>query len=151
MPTASGQGTVKLGDIGAWSNVGPEYRDYIGDANLRSVAGMYAGYTYVDNTARNDFSYAKVSQDSDYLYFMVECANNIEIDDGANWMNLFINIDNDATTGWEGYDFVLNRRTAIMYPSNPLQTVGGEKMWDRRCIRWRGRPWLSVFPSAYWE
>lgn len=117
IPTASGQGTVKLGDIGAWSNVGPEYRDYIGDANLRSVAGMYAGYTYVDNTARNDFAYAKVSQDSDYLYFMVECANNIEIDDGANWMNLFINIDNDATTGWEGYDFVLNRRRDSHYVS----------------------------------
>ena len=28
---------------------------------------------------------------------------------GENWMNLFINADGDYTTGWNGYDYILNR------------------------------------------
>ena len=64
---------------------------------------------YVNFSGRNDIVTAKVSADSTYLYFYVECADDITNPEGANWMNLFIKADGDETTGWNGFDFVLNR------------------------------------------
>jgi uncharacterized ubiquitin-like protein YukD len=72
---------------------------------------------YYNNTGRNDIVTAKVSNDSKYLYFYVECADDITTAEGENWMNLFINADNDLTTGWNGYDFVLNRARDGQYVS----------------------------------
>ena len=46
---------------------------------------------------------------AEYLYFLAVCTAPIEKDDSENWMNLFINTDGDINTGWEGYDYVLNR------------------------------------------
>ena len=42
---------------------------------------------------------------------------------GENWMNLFINADGDYTTGWNGYDYILNR-------SRDGSTVTVEKFVD---------------------
>ena len=106
---ATGQGTVLLNDAASWETVGPEYRDSVGDTALRHSQGYFTNTVYVNNTGRNDFDTAKVSQDAEYLYFTVRCVNDIVVDDGANWMNLFIDLDGDSATGWEGYDFVLNR------------------------------------------
>ena len=35
--------------------------------------------------------------------------NELVTADDVSWMNLYLDIDNDPSTGWEGYDFVLNR------------------------------------------
>ncbi len=114
---ATGQGTVTLTDMASWSQVGPSYRDSVGDTALRHAEGYFTNMMYVNNTGRNDFDTARVSQDDKYLYFMVSCVNDIVTDDGSNWMNLFINLDTDASTGWEGYDFVLNRARDSHYVS----------------------------------
>ena len=106
---ASGQATVDLTDNSVWDTVGPVYGDNVGDTAWRSEDGYFTGENYVNNTGRNDLAIAKVSQDSQYLYFQIKTAGDIIKDDGRNWMNLFINTDNDASTGWEGYDLVLNR------------------------------------------
>ena len=106
---AAGQSTVSLTDIGSWDNVTPEYRDNTGDAQLRNSICYDADIRYINNTGRNDIDYAKVSQDNEYLYFLVKCTADIERADGENWMNLFINVGTDRTSGWEGYGYIVNR------------------------------------------
>jgi hypothetical protein len=52
---------------------------------------------------------AKVARDKDYIYFYVETADNLTSKTDPKWMRLWIDIDHNKTTGWEGYDFVINR------------------------------------------
>ena len=106
---ASGQTSISLTDSTAWDNVGPVYGDNVGDVEWRNEHGIFSNLTYVNNTGRNDLVAAKVSQDTDYLYFTVTTARDVIVDDGANWMNLYIDLDNNPATGWEGYDLALNR------------------------------------------
>ena len=108
--TAFGQRPIDLnGSVGQWFEVGPEYRDYVGDIAEREHPGHVGGTMYYNYTGRNDFVAAKVSNDANYLYFYAECADDITAAEGENWMNLFINSDCKDETGWYGYDFVLNR------------------------------------------
>ena len=106
---AGGQVSIDLASNAAWENVGPVYGDNVGDVAWRHEGSYFSNLTYVQNTGRNDLVAAKVSQDADYLYFTVTTARDIIVDDGANWMNLYIDLDNNPTTGWEGYDLALNR------------------------------------------
>ena len=120
---ASGQKSIKLNDISTWDGIGPEYKDNIGDTALRNTVSYDSEYRYVNGTGRNDIDYAKVSQDADDLYFLVKCVSDIETDDKENFMNLFINADGDISTGWESYDYVINR-------SRSEKTVSVEKFTD---------------------
>ncbi len=111
--TAFGQWAIDLdGSVGQWYAVGPEYRDYAGDTTHRVSPGHVGGNEYgmyVNFSGRNDIVTAKVSNDTDHLYFYVECADDITAPEGTNWMNLFINADCDDATGWYGFDYILNR------------------------------------------
>ena len=111
--TAFGQWAIDIkGSVGQWYAVGPEYRDYEGDVTHRLSPGHVGGKEYgfyMNNSGRNDIVTAKVSNDSEYLYFYVECADAITDPAGENWMNLFINADCNDETGWYGFDFILNR------------------------------------------
>ena len=106
---ASGQVSVDLSSHTAWDNVGPVYGDNVGDVAWRNEEGYFSNLTYVNHSGRNDLTAAKVSQDADYLYFTVTTARNLIVDDGANWMNLYVDLDNNPATGWEGFDLALNR------------------------------------------
>lgn len=108
-PVADNQQSIDIYDVKEWNNISLEYRDNIGDTKLRNSSSYDRSYRYINNTGRNDFDYAKVSQDSENIYFMAKCVNDIIIDDGKNWMNLYINTDGDNATGWGGYDYVINR------------------------------------------
>ncbi len=110
---AFGQWAIDIqGSIGQWYAVGPEYRDYKGDTTERLSPGHVGGKEngmYVNFSGRNDIVTAKVSNDTSYLYFYVECADDITAPEGWNWMNLFINTDCNDATGWYGFDLILNR------------------------------------------
>lgn len=107
---AFGQKTIDLGKDGVqWLGVGPEFRDVYGDTEKRDFRSHVGGLTYKNDTGRNDIVTAKVSADEQYLYFNVECAEDIVKDDGANFMNLFVDSDGDGRNGWYGFDFVINR------------------------------------------
>ena len=110
IPSAFGQKTIDL-SAGAlqWYSVGPEYRDYQGDTMHRDCDGSVIDSWYKNETGRNDFVVSKVSSDADNVYFYAECAADITAAEGTNWMNLFIDADCDAKTGWYGYDYVINR------------------------------------------
>ncbi len=109
----TGQATIENGDVSAWAGVGPEFRDTIGDVEFRNTYSYDRAFKYINGTGRNDFDEAKVSQDADYVYFMVKTVNDIVRGDDSTWMNLLIDKDMNHATGWEGYDLIVNRgRTA---------------------------------------
>ncbi len=50
-----------------------------------------------------------ITADGANLYVYARAAANLtSYKDGKNWMLLFIDADADKTTGWEGYDFLIN-------------------------------------------
>lgn len=101
---------IHAADIAAqWKNVTPLFTDTVGDANLRSELSWASEFRYTNASARNDIACAQVSQDADKVYFFVTTANALITADDETWMNLYLNTDGDSKTGWEGYDFILNR------------------------------------------
>ena len=92
-----------------WEQVSPEYKDTIGDAEFRNSVCYDAAFRYINGTGRNDFDAAKVTQDGEYFYFTVTTVHDVIYADDPSWMNLYVDIDMDHGTGWEGYDFVINR------------------------------------------
>ncbi len=123
---ASGQISIDLSNHAAWDTVGPVYGDNVGDVEWRHEEGYFSNLTYVNPTGRNDLVTAKVSQDADYLYFTVTTAHDLIVDDGANWMNLYVDLDNDPATGWEGFDLALNRHRDGHYVSVESLSNGWE-------------------------
>ncbi|MCQ2429293.1 MAG: hypothetical protein MJ192_03070 [Clostridia bacterium] len=108
-PAADNQTTVSIYDLSGWDNISMTYMDSLYDVEHRNTISYDADYRYINNSGRNDLDTAKVSQDDNNLYFLVTCADDVIIDDGPNWMNLFLDTDNDPATGWNGFDYVLNR------------------------------------------
>ncbi len=110
LQAAFGQKVIDLaGDITQWDAVGPEYRDYTGDVTHRDHMSYVGQIHYTNDTGRNDFTVAKVSRADGSVYFYAECADDITAPEGTNWMNLYINADADLTTGWYGYEYLINR------------------------------------------
>ena len=108
-PTADNQTTIDIYDMSSWDQISLSYMDSLYDVEHRNSISYDPHFRYINNTGRNDFDYAKVSQDSDNLYFLAKTSSDIIIDNNATWMNLYLNVDGDPTTGWEGFDYVLNR------------------------------------------
>lgn len=108
-PVADNQTSINIYNISSWDNIKMTYMDSLYDVEHRNSISYDSNYRYINNTGRNDFEYAKVSQDDNALYFLVKTSHDIIVDDGKTWMNLYINVDGDVTTGWEGFDYVLNR------------------------------------------
>ncbi len=108
-PTADRQGSINIYDLAAWDEIEMTYMDSLYDTELRNTVSYDKHFRYINNTGRNDLAEAKVSQDANAFYFLIKASHNIVIDNDADWMNLYINTDADMKTGWEGYDYVLNR------------------------------------------
>ncbi len=109
-PAASGQHDITLdGGLGQWADVWPEYRDTAGDTLHRDSLGNGGLVSYKNETGRNDIISAKVSRANGSTYFLAVCADKLTSPEGTNWMNLFINADKDGSTGWYGYDLIINR------------------------------------------
>jgi len=96
------------GNVSQWNDVFPKFRSYKGTAVNRDFPGL-GRYYYVNTTGRNDIVLAKVAHDTENLYFYVETTAALTPSTDPNWMRLFINSDRDIKTGWEGYDYIINR------------------------------------------
>lgn len=113
MKKAEGRVTIDLnGGLEQWDGVFPEYTDTTADTAPRNALSFDSSFQYVNNTGRNDIASAKVAQDDENIYFLVRTVKDIILDDGENWMNLYLDIDQNKKTGWEGYDYVINRSRA---------------------------------------
>ena len=99
------------GSFDQWNDVLVTYFDAKGDtADRNATAFSPTGKITATNTSgRNDIVASKVISDSKNLYFYVETAENITArDTESSWMQVYVNADRDATTGWYGYDYIVN-------------------------------------------
>ncbi len=121
--------TVNGGNLGgdtsavSWERVAPAFTDTVGDADLRHALSFSAEFLYTGGSARNDLDVAKVSQDAEYIHFRITTATPLITVDDEFWMNLYIDADGDPSTGWEGFDYLLNR-------SRTDKTVSVERFVD---------------------
>ena len=130
VPAATAEKTVDIkGSISQWDSVGPYYIAYIGNTFDRDSVG-YVGTHYTNTTGRNDIVGAKVARDSENLYFMVECNENITPYTDDNWMRLFIDVG-DSSSSWEGFEYVLNK-TSPSKTEAVLEKFKGS--WDTETV-----------------
>ncbi|MBI5834469.1 MAG: hypothetical protein HZB16_19395 [Armatimonadetes bacterium] len=97
-------------DPAAWASVAPTYRDDAHDEAHRNHLGYGRLPAYVNESGRNDIVEAKLARDADNVTFRVETREPITPHNGERWMWLLIDIDGQRATGWEGYDFIVNRQ-----------------------------------------
>ena len=134
---ASPSKSIRLGKTSDWDDVKPYFASYKGNTFHRDAEGA-ANMYYRDSSGRNDIVGAKVARDGKNLYFYVECAGNLTPSSDPHWMQLFIDVDRDKSTGWNGYDFVLNRVSPKGWLSKKAvleKNVQGIWMWEKeaRC------------------
>jgi autotransporter-associated beta strand protein len=134
VPPASAPQTINLaGGFSQWASVTPAYYDPANDTVWRNFPGASASQmgTYTNHTGRNDFTVLKVARDANNLYFLAQCNSNITSYSGSNWMVLFLDTDQNHTTGWEGYDYAVNlgSRTASTTTLSRNTTVTNGWAW----------------------
>jgi hypothetical protein len=109
LPKASPPKTIRIAKgFDQWSDVRPEFLDALGETIFRNFDGA-AGLHYTNDTGRNDLAAFKVARDGKNIYFYARTRNAITPPIGDNWMCLLIDADQNPSTGWEGYDFTVNR------------------------------------------
>lgn len=146
------------GQFEDWRAAAPEFMDTAGDPVHRNYRGWDPRITYQNDTGRNDFITARVSWADDWAFFYVKTREPISSPAGTNWMNLLIDLDANARTGWLGYDFVVNRAKAGALerhqgPGYAWEAVG-EARWAARgnemeiAIRWKDLG-LSSAPAQF--
>ena len=96
------------GGFDQWADVAPDFRDHVGETLPRDHAGVGETH-YVNRTGRNDLTQLKVARDDQHVYFLARTREPITPRTDDCWMWLLINADADPSTGWEGFDFVVNR------------------------------------------
>lgn len=132
---ASAAKTIILNDQSSWDDVKPDFVSHKGNVIHRNHAGQGDALIYTNTTGRNDLVRAKVARDKEYIYFYAETAAALTDKSDTNWMRLFIDIDRDKNTGWEGYDFVINRNS----PVDVANVEKSDKTWS----------WSSVGVAEY--
>lgn len=111
IPTPSNSATIDInGSIEQWNNVAPYYASYIGNTDSRDADG-YGNIHYTETSGRNDIIGAQIARDGEYVYFLVECAENITPYTDSLWMNLYIDSDQQSQ-GWNTFEYVLNKSAA---------------------------------------
>ena len=94
-------------DNAQWSSVEPYYAAYIGNTGDREGDG-WGELTYHEYSGRNDIIGARVARDDDYVYFYVECNEDITPYTDPLWMVLYLDTD-QGNQGWETFDYVINK------------------------------------------
>lgn len=132
IPENRGKKAVAIdGRFDDWQQVGVRYLDTRGDIVRRDAKG-YAGLHYIDSTGRNDIHEAKVAVNKrGQVCFYVKTADALTPYTDPNWMLLLIDADQNAETGWHGYDLMVNqvvvddRTTTVMrYADGQWTPVG---------------------------
>ena len=122
--------TIKIGKTDGWTDVAPYYKHYKGNTMHRDHRGRYDQY-YTNNTGRNDITGAKVARDDKNIYFLVETAEKLTSPKDRNWMMLLIDIDRNKSTGWNGYDFIVNRVSPKSKKVIVEKNIGGRWEWEK--------------------
>ena len=149
IPEYSGWTNVKM-DAGfeQWKQVGGHFFDTKGDTFHRDHNG-YAGRHYTNTTGRNDLTVAKVAVDARNVYFYVETADKMTPYTDPHWMLLFIDADCNHSTGWFGYDYIVNLRVKDHRTTVLMSYDAKTKDWKPVCdvaYRCEGRQMMISLP-----
>jgi MYXO-CTERM domain-containing protein len=104
--------TIPTAGFSAFSDVGPDYLDDVGDVTHRSALGFSGPDVYLTSSGRNDLVLARVARDANNLYFYVKTQGALSPQTDAAWLELWLDSDADATTGYLGFDYLVNRTRA---------------------------------------
>lgn len=99
---------IHINKLEDWKGVEPYFTSYKGNTMHRNHRGRGNTY-YINNSGRNDIIGAKVARDTDNVYFYVKTTNKLTSPKGKHWMMLLLDVDRDKSTGWNGYDYIVNR------------------------------------------
>ena len=113
------------GSFDQWEDIPVTYSDPAGDAAYRQANG-FGGNRYTNYTGRNDILEAKMTADTQSLYVYVKTAAPItKYDSDSSWMQLYLNTDR-KTSGWYGYDFIVNYKATGDFTTTVAQYSGTE-------------------------
>lgn len=140
-PVAGEAVTINMnGSASQWDNVTPEfynsYADYERDelGYRDTETGERIHYTTKVN---NSIIRAKAARDTENLYFMAKTTRPVA--EGEGFMNLYINSDRNAATGWNGYDYAVNRNgrgTVAKYENGAWTTIGSAEIKIENDVLW---------------
>lgn len=108
LPAASAPTTLNsAAGFAQWRDVSPAFTDHAFDDDHREFG--QGARRYVNTSGRNDLAVMKVARDATHVYFFAQTRRPLTASTDANWMLLLLDTDQKRTTGWEGYDWVVNR------------------------------------------
>lgn len=108
LPAASAPTTLNsAAGFAQWRDVSPAFTDHAFDDDHREFG--QGARRYVNTSGRNDLAVMKVARDATHVYFYAQTRRPLTASTDANWMLLLLDTDQKRTTGWEGYDWVVNR------------------------------------------
>ncbi len=103
--------TIKIeGDFKQWDDSLATYLDHTGDIAPRNAEGNFQAGPYINASGRNDIAKVEVTNDEQNIYFYVVTQNKLSSFKNENWMQIFVDADRNKSTGWQGYDFIINGR-----------------------------------------
>jgi hypothetical protein len=117
------------GDFADWSSAGCVYYDHKGDTLSRNHRGYGSSLLYRNDSGRNDFVSLKAAFSENNLFFYACCADNIKRPANSGRMLLFIDIDRDKSTGWQGYDYLINSSQTAGGKASIEKNVDGKWSW----------------------
>ncbi|MBR5059458.1 MAG: hypothetical protein IKX06_01655 [Clostridia bacterium] len=128
------------------------YNHYAHNTLARDNKG-YADTWYTGEAIRNDIVCAKVSYDSDDLYFYVETENDITPFTDDAWMRLLIDAGSATpfSKDWEGFEFILGRERTSGDKMLLEKSTGGWNWKDVGFVDYRvsGRQMMVRIPRSY--
>jgi len=120
------------GLFGEWSSSEPVYLDYEGDTVHRNFKGVNIKTTYTNNTGRNDITESRIAYDQEFVYFYTKTVKPITSFTGKNWMMLYLNTDTLKSTGWEGYDVLVNSNPSSLSQTSVKRFESGNWTGDQK-------------------
>ncbi len=108
-PLAGADKTIAVtGDLAQWDDVTPAFYNASGlnrDSDSGYINPETGSVWHYTTQSADRVTFSKVSKDANNLYFLAKTAEGQSINNSA----VYINIDRNKATGFEGYDFVIGR------------------------------------------
>ncbi len=118
------------GAFADWNAVGPRYLDQPGDEPYRlNQPGYFQAGPYTNLSGRNDIVEARVTYDECDVFFYARTQQPLSTYSAQDWMVLYIDVDSDHATGWEGFDYVVNR-VGVGATTSTLEANTGGWNWS---------------------
>jgi len=130
-----------------WEDVQATYYDHIGDIAHRNSPGESRAGPYINSTGRNDIVETRVARDDETIWFYVKTKEDLTPHTDSSWMLLFIDADQDKSTGWEGYDYLVNGQVRSEGATSIMTWKKGE--WSKSqelAMRYEGNELMIEIP-----